>query len=294
MSFSWTKAALFAATAVAASIPAGGRLAGREGKPPAFFLAGDSTTAVNGGWGDGLLAPLIEPAWGLNIGLSGATTASFVARGNWANVTSHLKEYAEEYDVYVTISFGHNDQKPENNVPFDTYQQNLINFANEVKSLGGTPVSPLDGARDLPSYILAGPLTNKPPRTRPGGGAWRKKHQLLVSSLTRRVFPSDPHNATDSLHNERLAAIAAAAATGSAVVDLNAASLAYVNAIGRDAAWAYNWGDDRKDTTHLNPWGEVVFGRMVADLVIRAEPGLEAWFTPNATLSEAIWNNLPA
>ncbi|KAI1157538.1 SGNH hydrolase-type esterase domain-containing protein [Nemania serpens] len=256
---SWVKTAfcvVATATATTASIPADRRPEHEHGKPPALFLAGDSTTAVDGGWGNGLLAPLVAPAWGVNLGLSGATTASFAAAGRWANVTEHLKEYAKAYDCYVTISFGHNDQKPENNVPFDVYQQNLINFANEVKSLG--------------------------------------RKALLVSSLARRVFPSDPHNATDSLHNERLAALSAAEASGSTLVDLNAASLAYVDAIGRDAAWAYNWGDDRADMTHLNPHGEVVFGRMVADLVVRARPGLGRWVAPNETLSYAIWNNLPA
>ncbi|KAI0466023.1 SGNH hydrolase-type esterase domain-containing protein [Xylaria cf. heliscus] len=259
MGFSWIiRAAFLVGEAAAASIPAnrGARYGHQRAKAPAFFLAGDSTTAVDGGWGNGLLAPLIEPAWGLNVGLSGATTKSFVARGNWANVTTHLKENADAFDCYVTISFGHNDQKEGSGVTFEEYQQNLINFANEVKALGGTA--------------------------------------LLVSSLTRRVFPNDPHNATDSLHDQRLAAIAAASATGSPLVDLNAASLAYVDAIGRDASWAYNWGDDRKDTTHLNPWGEVVFGRMVADLIIRARPDLGLWITPNETLSDAIWNNQPA
>ncbi|KAI0860353.1 SGNH hydrolase-type esterase domain-containing protein [Xylaria cubensis] len=240
-------------TVTAASIPINRR--GAE-KPPVFFLAGDSTTAVDGGWGNGLLATLIEPAWGINFGLSGATTKSFVDRGYWANVTTHLKENVDEFECFVTISFGHNDQKEGSGVTFEQYQQNLINFANEVKSLGGTA--------------------------------------LLVSSLTRRVFPNDPHNATDSLHDQRLAAIEAAKATGSTIIDLNAASLAYVNAIGRDASWAYNWGDDKKDMTHLNPWGEVVFGRMVADLIVRARPELESWIRPNETLSNAIWNNLPA
>lgn len=103
MRFSWVKAAFFVVVgaATAASIRRVG--SGRE-KPPAFFLAGDSTTALDGGWGNGLLAPLVEPAWGLNVGLSGATTKSFVARGNWANVTAHLKENADAYDCYVTIS----------------------------------------------------------------------------------------------------------------------------------------------------------------------------------------------
>ncbi|KAK5634055.1 hypothetical protein RRF57_009769 [Xylaria bambusicola] len=77
---------LLPATALAASLPSY-----LDAKPPAFFLAGDSTTAIIGGWGRGLLAPLIEPAWGINFGLSGATTESFQARGYWANVTSHVK-----------------------------------------------------------------------------------------------------------------------------------------------------------------------------------------------------------
>ncbi|KAI2472483.1 carbohydrate esterase family 12 protein [Annulohypoxylon bovei var. microspora] len=225
-------------------------------KPAAFFLAGDSTTAPDGGWGDGFLATLKTPAWGVNIGKSGATTASFKAGGYWANVTQHLKDNVAKYDSYVTISFGHNDQKSTSGVTFEQYSQNLINFANEVKSLGGKP--------------------------------------LLTSSLTRRVFPSgQDHNATDSLHDQRLAAIAAAKATGSTVIDLNEASLKYVDAIGKAAAQTYNYGDGT-DTTHLNPHGGVVFGRVVADLITRAEPCLEKYFTPNKTLSDLIWDNLPA
>ncbi|OTB01077.1 carbohydrate esterase family 12 protein [Hypoxylon sp. CI-4A] len=226
-------------------------------KPPAFFLAGDSTTAIDGGWGNGLLAPLTDEAWGVNIGKSGATTASFRAGGYWANVTQHLEDNADRYDTYVTISFGHNDQKDTSGISLEQFQANLIKFANEVKSLGGTP--------------------------------------LLTTSLTRRAFPSgQDHNATDSLHDQRLAAIEAAKQTDSTVIDLNAASLEYVNAIGKTAAYVYNYGDDGKDTTHLNSRGEAVFGRMVADLIIRAKPCLEKYFTPNETLSNAIWNNQPA
>ncbi|CAJ2502100.1 Uu.00g049530.m01.CDS01 [Anthostomella pinea] len=248
---------IIAASALAAraAAPPGDEYCGS--KTPAFFLAGDSTTAYDGGWGDGFLAPLISPAWGVNIGQSGATTVSYIRGGNWSDITTHLRDNADEYECYVTISFGHNDQKAENNVTFETYQTNLINFANEVKALGGTP--------------------------------------LLTSSLTRRAIPAgadQDNNATDSLHDQRLAAIAAAAATNSTVIDLNAASLAYVDAIGKTAAWAYNWNGT--DTTHLNPRGTVVFGRMVADLVVRAEPCLGRWFTPNETLSYAIWNGLAA
>ncbi|KAM0808467.1 putative SGNH hydrolase-type esterase domain-containing protein [Seiridium cardinale] len=223
-------------------------------KHPAFFLAGDSTTAIDGGWGNGLLATLRNPAWGLNIGQSGATTVSYQQGGNWTNITAHVGAYATKYNTYVTISqFGHNDQKATSNVTFEEYQNNLIKFAEEVKSLGGTP--------------------------------------LLVSSLSRRVFTSE-HNATDSLHDQRLAAICAANVTGSPIIDLNAASLNYVNTIGEDAAHTYNLSPG--DNTHLDAWGEVVFGRMVADLIVRALPRLDKWIVSNETLSNEIWNGIAA
>ncbi|KAI5861563.1 SGNH hydrolase-type esterase domain-containing protein [Durotheca rogersii] len=271
-------AALCASRTSAAALPGAGKPPAPK-KTPAFFLAGDSTTAVDGGWGDGLLAALTPAARApsANAGKSGATTASFVAEGRWDGVLALVRAHAAEFESYVTISedegraredsawanaassqFGHNDQKPQNNVSFETYQANLIRFAEEIRSLGGTPI--------------------------------------LVSSLTRRVFPAgSEHNATDSLAAERGAALAAAAAVrGALAVDLNGASLRYINAIGRDAAWAYNWGEDGKDTTHLNPHGTVVFGRMVIDLLLRERPRLAPWFVPDPAISDRIWNNLPA
>lgn len=82
----------------------------RQTKPPAFFLAGDSTTAVDGGWGDGFVATLRNGAIGENDGDSGATTASFVAEGRWRSVLDLVRNNQAKYDCYVTIQFGHNDQ----------------------------------------------------------------------------------------------------------------------------------------------------------------------------------------
>lgn len=76
-------------------------------RPPAFFLAGDSTTAVQSeggsGWGNGFLSFLRNQAWGVNFGHNGATTESFVNVGDWANVTRHVKDSTDQFDVYVTI-----------------------------------------------------------------------------------------------------------------------------------------------------------------------------------------------
>lgn len=89
----------------------------KQSKPPAFFLAGDSTTAVQstggGGWGNGFLATLKSPAFGVNKGHNGATTVSFVDGGDWKQVLDLVKNATSKYDVYVTIQFGHNDQVSE-------------------------------------------------------------------------------------------------------------------------------------------------------------------------------------
>ena len=106
--FMLTLVPLLVSTGLAVAVPSG-KVVTRD-RAPAFFLAGDSTTAVNGGWGDGLLATLIDPATGLNVGRSGATTASFVGGGSWSNVTDHVKQYAGDYDVYVTISVSQSDR----------------------------------------------------------------------------------------------------------------------------------------------------------------------------------------
>ena len=76
------------------------------------------------------------------------------------------------------------------------------------------------------------------------------------------------------------------------VIDLNKASTAYVNAIGQNGADTYNWGDNGttgNDRTHLNPWGEVVFARMVSDLLVEKYGGeFGQWTVGNETLSALI------
>lgn len=71
--------------------------------PPSFVLAGDSTTAVNGGWGTGFISFLKSPAKGTNIAKSGATTVSFVNGGYWKKVIDQVKADAATHNVVVTI-----------------------------------------------------------------------------------------------------------------------------------------------------------------------------------------------
>jgi lysophospholipase L1-like esterase len=112
--------------------------------PPYFILTGDSTTAVNGGWGDGFLRFLQNTTGGVNIGKSGATTVSFRSGGYWAKAIQAVKDQKCNYRPIVTIQFGHNDQKAEANITLAQFQANMEQLAREVISAGGTPVSHID------------------------------------------------------------------------------------------------------------------------------------------------------
>lgn len=105
--------------------------------PPFFILAGDSTTAVGGGWGDGFLGYVSE---GQNIAKGGATTVSFRSGGYWDTVMGLVNDNVGSFEPLVTIQFGHNDQKEEAGISLEQFQQNMMDLANEVLAAGGTPV----------------------------------------------------------------------------------------------------------------------------------------------------------
>jgi hypothetical protein len=112
----------------------------RADKPPRFFLIGDSTVAVNGGWGDGLLSYLNGPAEGDNRGVSGSTTVSWKSSGRWDTLLKDVGAAKNDFEPVVTIQFGHNDQKV---MQLDEFHSNLVSIGNDIKNAGGTPVSQL-------------------------------------------------------------------------------------------------------------------------------------------------------
>ena len=137
--------------------------------------------------------------------------------------------------MFVTIQFGHNDQKPAANISLAQYAENLGQFVKEVRTAGGQPI--------------------------------------LVTPLTRRAFSGNPPRIVESLANERNATIAVALSLHSRWIDLNIASENYCNAIGLAASWVYNLNDTANDITHLNDYGSVVFGRLVSDLMVEKYEG---------------------
>ncbi|KAK1490277.1 oxidoreductase [Colletotrichum tamarilloi] len=230
--------------ALAATMTMGSAVA-RAKKPPFFFLIGDSTVAVNGGWGDGFLSYLKDPAKGENRGKSGSTTVSWKSNGRWASLLQGINDTMADYEPVVTIQFGHNDQK---SLTLDEFRANLVNIATELKDAGATPI--------------------------------------FITSLTRRRF--EDGEVVRDLAEWRGKTIAAAKASSVRWLDLNLASTDYVNAIGEENAQYYNLAST--DRTHLGEAGEIVFGRMVVDLLLEKRSDLDVYFSADEEITDAIAN----
>ncbi|KIY66627.1 carbohydrate esterase family 12 protein [Cylindrobasidium torrendii FP15055 ss-10] len=114
--------------------------------PVSFVLIGDSTTAPYGGWGDGfcgnasipLAAAVAEGTFCSNRGVSGATTGTYKANGHWdAALPIIANEVADGKTTYVTLQFGHNDQKI---APPESMGANLTEMVQELRALGAEPI----------------------------------------------------------------------------------------------------------------------------------------------------------
>lgn len=106
-------------------------------KPPYLFLIGDSTVAVDGGWGNGLLSYLKDPAKGENRAVGGTTTVSWKSNGRWDDLLESVEASKDDYEPIITIQFGHNDQK---GMELDEFQSNLESIVSDLEEAGGTPV----------------------------------------------------------------------------------------------------------------------------------------------------------
>ncbi|CZS81647.1 unnamed protein product [Fusarium graminearum] len=107
---------------------------------------------------------------------------------------------------------------------------------------------------------------------------------IIITSLTRRTFKDG--KVVENLSKERDAAIGVANKAGVKYLDLNTASTKYVNAIGQENADKYN--EIEGDRTHLNMSGKIVFGRMVADMLVQKRPDLARYIKSNKKLSQLI------
>ncbi len=209
-----------------------------EGGPVKIVLVGDSTVNAEGGWGKGFCAIMTPNVTCINEALNGRSSKSFIDEGAWA------KALADNGDYYL-IQFGHNDMKgkgPERETdPETTYATNIRRYIRDARAIGAVPV--------------------------------------VVTSLSRR-------NYRDGVLVQDLKTYSAAARRVGmeedvTVIDLNAMSTKLLEGMTQaqaDEFDATGHADQRAenqkaavDRTHLNPKGQALFGRMVADTLVRTQ-----------------------
>ena len=225
-----------------AAIPSEGLKAMKiiEGAPVKIVLVGDSTVATGGGWGPGFCAVMTPNVTCIDLALNGRSSKSFIDEGAW-------KKALDEHGDYYLIQFGHNDQKPDAARHTDaqgSFKDTLERYIADVRAIGAVPV--------------------------------------LVTSLSRRTF-RDGHVIED-LKDYAQATREVGAKEFVTVIDLNAISTAMLNKLGQDGADQFDallhpdatadnpgGGKPQLDRTHLNKHGQEVFGRIVADQLVRTQ-----------------------
>jgi len=231
--------------------------------PTSFVLIGDSTTANtttenSGGWGNGLCGSTIT-----------STPSSLVANTPCIN-TAH--------NGATTGSF----------VADGFWNISLATIKAEVARGRRTLVTIQFGHNDMKiatPQSMGTNLTAMVKQIRTLGA-----EPVLVTSLTRRTFNADG-TISDALGPWADETILIAQQQQTHLLDLHAASIKYVEAIGPTAAHVLNRTPD--DNTHLNVNGTIVFGRMVADLLSASFPG-ELPIIANAALSFNISHGIPS
>jgi lysophospholipase L1-like esterase len=227
-----------------------------------IILVGDSTVALNNGWGPGFCGNVTPPVACINMAKNGRSTSSYRAEKSWDEVLNALKQNGEFDATWVFIQFGHNDQpgKPGRSTDLATeFPANLRRYAQEVRAGGAQPV-------------LITPLTR---RSFKDG---KLKNDLEPwASATKRIAAEEKVPLLD------LSALSFTAVQKMGPVEANKLAMVEPPEAVKDAALHGNSisvpaePPTQFDYTHLGPAGSVFFGRMVADQASKAIPQLKSY-----------------
>ena len=210
-------------------------------KPLRVILVGDSTMASSTGYGDALCARLTPETACLNLARGGRSSGSFRAEGRWDEVQALLRDGGGFKATYVLIQFGHNDQpgKPGRSTDYvHEFPANLRRYVDETRAAGAVP-------------LLVTPLSRRSFR-----GAWVHDDLAPWSAAVRQL----------------------ARATTTPLIDLNALSLADIQAMGPQKADTLARAGANFDHTHVGPAGAAHYAEMMARELRRRVPALAPAF----------------
>jgi lysophospholipase L1-like esterase len=232
----------------AASLPAQPSPATPQSPAPVkIVLVGDSTVAVQGGWGPGFCAHLVASAGCVDLAANGRSTKSFIDEGLWAKAL-------EARGQFYFIQFGHNDQKDRpvlHTDPATTFKQNLERYVRDVRELGGVPilVTSLTRRNYKDGRLIVDPLREYAAAAREVAA---EDHVLLIDlyQLSRALLEPMTQQEADRF-----------------------------NASTHEDAAAERTAATAPDRTHLNELGKRTFGGMVARAASERVPALKPYIT---------------
>lgn len=210
-------------------------------------LVGDSTVAIQGGWGPAFCAHLIPSAECLDLARNGRSTKSFIDEGLWAQAL-------EAHGQFYLIQFGHNDQKEQpalHTDPETTFKANLERYVRDVRGVGGTPilVTSLSRRNYRDGQLIVDPLRE-------------------YAAATREVA-SEEHAPLIDLYQLSRALLE----------PMSQAEADRFNATTHEDAATERTTATAPDRTHLNDLGKRTFGDMVAKAASQAIPVLRPYIT---------------
>lgn len=227
------------AAAPSASAAPGGRGAAATGT---VYIASDSTAQTyssgyypQAGWGQKLSSYFTSNVTVTNRAIGGRSSRSFIEQGRLAAIHDVIKP-----GDYLFVQFGHNDAtvgNAERYTPPADYKEYLRNdYIRATRALGATPV--------------------------------------VVTPVSRRSYNASTGKFNVSFPAYVDAAKAVAQEEGAALVDLAAASRAYLDGLGAEASKAIflwlsagqypNFPDGVQDNTHFQERGAVEMARLVS------------------------------
>ena len=224
-----------------------------------ILLAGDSTVTEQPrntphdpahcycGWGQMLHKFVVPNVKILNFARSGYSGTDFRKKGEYDMLLQNLAP-----GDYVMFQFGHNDQKRPYLPAYGGYIDNFRLFAAEIRERGGKPVFVTPVARNT----------------------WNSPACEAVNDLsTKLTYPQQFANTESGEYLDLLEEYAAAMKHVAAeldvpLIDLHAASMAWIKFLGMEAAKAFFHPGDY---THHNDYGGEKCAGFVAELVAQTQ-----------------------
>lgn len=274
----------------------------QETRPPVkpiqadkIVLVGDSTTAVQGGWGPSFCSKHVTSFLAcVNLARGGRSSYNYRAEGSW-DIVEHEMRSGGYRNTWVLVQFGHNDQpgKPGRSTDLATeFPANLRRYVEDIRAAGAHPVllTPLtrrqfkdgqviddlapwaDAVRKVAREMKV-PLVDLHARSRDAVQGMGPVQAMRFAQL-----PPTPEQVSAAQHGTTIGHTPTPAAGGQSQTSASPAT----KTAPQDNAAAEPMGQAKLafDYTHLGPEGADFFAAIVADELARAVPQLRKQLIP--------------